>query len=101
MKLSFKNQEKPSGLAAIVNPYNNITIRGDGKSVGNIFYQNKTSAHPEHDSKWHIQFHVKSGSSWNNVTIKASFNNEQEAKEFITKHWPIILSKYQLHQLDY
>jgi hypothetical protein len=99
MRLSFKKGKKASRLARIGDPYPQTEILGDSKSVGWMKYSNNTSYH-QGDNKWSISLHIKEGTSFKNVKLKARFDTEPEARAFVTKNWDLILQKFQLHQIE-
>lgn len=99
MKLSFKNGARPTGLSSVGNPYRSITIKGDGKDVGSIRMNNSNAANPKGDNKYHIWLHVKTEDSFKNITLKAKFDTENDAKNFITEHWQSLIERYPIHQI--
>lgn len=93
-KFTFKKGVKETGLAAIGNPYAYTTIRLKGKDVGSIVPPSRWDNYQ--DNKWSIRLHVVDAEKqcgWKNITLKARFDTEPEAREFINLHADAIFAK--------
>lgn len=99
MKLSFKRQEKPTGLAAIGQPYAHVDIKADKKKCGCIFPPNRYG-----QDYWKVSLAVKKEPSeespapfaW--VSFKFQGKDENEAREFVKKYWDKFQEKYDIFQ---
>lgn len=96
MKFTFRKGEKPTGLGSIGNPYPFTDIKLDRKQVGNIVPPNWRTA----DNKWAITLRVtapdlpaEANRSWKNVTLKARFDSEPDARSFIIRNAEKIIAK--------
>lgn len=99
MKVSFKKEKPETGLAAVGSPYPNTQIKGDKLVVGFIYAPTWHSK----DDKWSLSFALKNEENacqfgW--VKLKARFDTEKEARDFVKKHWGLIEEKYDLFQFE-
>lgn len=97
MKISFKKELSPGGLAAISwNPSTKIKL--GGKEIGYI----QCKYQPTENWKIHLAIKKQQGNcqfSW--ISFKATFENEQDARAFIKENFHKIQKKYQIHQFDH
>ncbi len=94
---TFKREAKETGLARIGNPYQSVIIKHLKKEVGRIAAPNWTSK----DNKWLIRLMTKTegGCGWKWIQLKARFNDEEAAREFIIANAEQILA-FGLHHMD-
>jgi len=101
MRLTFKKDKRETGLRAVGNGNPDVNIKADGEIVGLIngpTWQTK-------DGKFSISLVVDkeivpndpAGFQW--VTLKARFDAETEARDFVKRNWETIQSKYALHRM--
>jgi hypothetical protein len=95
-KLSFKKQPGAKGLSSVGNPHQDVTILLDKKQIGVIY----GPTWRDKDSKWSIQLMVKHANSWKNILLKAKFDTEEHARQFMINNIGRILQKYEIHYLE-
>lgn len=104
MKLSFKNDTSPGGLASMGwKP--GATIKADGKPVGFISPPHPMGTHQAHYTVW---FCVKSEARFTNKCFKKQFEYQpgsgnaglNEAKTWIKANWQAIQNTFELHQRE-
>lgn len=93
-KLTFKRGPKPTGIAAVGDPYASVDIKLNGQEVGSIHPPNWQST--EH--LWRVWVRVADTASdrsnaWKNVCFKAKFASEQEARDWVIQHSAEIIAK--------
>lgn len=105
MKLSFKKQPKTTGRAGIGHPYSSTDILGDKKDVGIIVAPNWQTK----DNLWRVRFVVEKNEVYNDgnkncpwmwVGVKARFETEAEAREWVKANWDAIQEKFPLFGLE-
>jgi len=102
MKLTFKRGALGSSLQRVGHPYAQVEVRLGGRVIGNI---NPPSWQTK-DHKWGIQFRVSrtpttdAPCEWRWFVVKNRFDNEADARTFITNHTDEIL-KLNLYILPY
>lgn len=102
-KFTFKKEPQTTGLAGVGNPYPNTAIKHKKKEVGVIYaptWQTK-------DDKWSISLMVlkkedeeQGNCEWNWISLKARFDSEPEAREFLKEHVEGVLAKGLHHAED-
>lgn len=95
--ITFKNQPKQTGLAAIGNPYADIDIKCNKKVFGMIVAPNWRS---QNKNQWRITITVKeenNSEKWKWATFKQIFNNADDAKKWIKENYEKISEKTQIH----
>jgi hypothetical protein len=92
-RFTFKKQKPLTGLMGVGNPYPNTTIKHDKMVVGYIYaptWQTK-------DGKWSISLKISDPEDrWHWSRLKARFDSEPEARNFLNTHAEKILS-FNLH----
>lgn len=96
-KFTFKKEERPTGLVSIGTPYPDTNIKWQKKVVGYISAPNWHTK----DHKWSIRLMIKKDEhpGWVWKTLKARFEKEPEAREFLNKHVDTIVG-FGLYQED-
>lgn len=97
MKLSFKKHKRETGLRGVGNPNPDTSIKADGAFVGTIVAPSWRSK----DNRYCIRFMVKNPDETRNcpfswMTLKARFETEEAAKEFVKRVWKDIQGHYAL-----
>lgn len=94
-KFTFKKHPKETGLSAVGNPYPDVDIKHKKKIVGMIASPNWRTK----DNKWAIRLMLKDKENFQWVTLKARFDNEAEARQFLNERVDQILDK-DLYYMD-
>ncbi len=103
MGLTFKRGPKQTGLAAVGEPYASVEVKWDNKKIGSITGPTWTTK----DNKWSVGFTVKTDeleehpSGWKWIFMKARFDNEDEARQFVKDNIGTIMQRYKIYALDY
>lgn len=94
MKFTFKKHPRATGLARVGDPNPNTDIRNLGKNIGWIAGPNYRSG-----DHWRIWLSVKQDEhpGWTNVCLKAKFDTEPEAREWLQKNRTNLIMRYDLH----
>lgn len=100
MKFTFKKEPRETGLRAVGHPHRSVTIKLKKKKVGMIHAPYWASE----EYKWKIMLMVEDpegeNRKWHWITLKARFDKEQEARDFLNEHIEEIMEKYDLHSMD-
>lgn len=95
---TFRKEPRETGLAGVGNPYQNTAIKHAKKECGVISAPNWQTK----DNKWRVRFTVKDAEEhcgWKWVQLKAAFDSEPEAREYVKTHAERIL-RMDLHYLE-
>ncbi len=94
MKLSFKNDPKETGLAAVCYPHVSAVIKADGKEIGGISYDRRKCG-------YEIRLMIKDDAErngWKNIFLKRTFGRDiKEVKEWLKTVWPQLQERYKFH----
>jgi hypothetical protein len=99
MKLSFKKHKKETGLRAVGHPYTSVDIKLGGKRLGMI----SAPSWQTPDNKWSIMLMIKREAtpdwpaSWTWTTLKARFDEEEQARAFVSENIEKIKDKFDLY----
>src|ERR1035438_4804731 len=103
MKFTFKKEKRQTGLAGIGSPNASTIIKHDGKQVGSITAPTWLIK----DNKWSIRFMVLKDEMgegenciWKWINLKARFDEETDAREFIKKNTDKLLTLKLFHMED-
>ncbi len=103
MKLSFKKEKKLTGLSSVGYPYQNVDIKVNKKKVGYI-----SAPTWNNGDLWRIRFSVvkkdimEDGNPncvWKWITLKVTFKNEDDAREYVKKIITLVQDKYIFQEL--
>lgn len=94
-KLTFKRHPRETGLASVARPYPWVDIKMNGKVVGSIKPPSAFGS-----DTWRVMFMVvsetdKGGWAW--ATLKAHYESEQAARDYVTANSARIQDKLRLH----
>lgn len=104
MKISFRKQPQPTGLAAVGHPYPATEIKVDRKVVGHITPPNwQTEGHD-----WGVSIAVKreptpdSPCPWRWVRFKRRFPSEPDARQFVVDKlaWALEKHRFELYAFE-
>lgn len=99
VKFTFKKEPRETGLASVGHPNQDVQIKLKKKQVGYIVSPNWTTQ----DNKWGVRFMIKDANvkcGWRWVSLKARFDSEDEARDFIQTHAEAIFRKHELYHLE-
>lgn len=102
--LSFKRDARMTGLAGMGYPNPDVHIKANGKKVGYI-------AAPAWNTEpgYKVRLHIKKdenytdnnpNTDWKTVRLKGSHETEEDAREYVKKHWENIHKTFKLHSLN-
>ena len=96
-KFTFKRHKREPGLASVANPHPWVDIKLAGKAVGSIKPPSAFTT-----STWRVMFMVvaeaeKCGWAW--AMLKAHYESEQEARDYILSNSERIQNKLRLRAL--
>lgn len=101
IRISFRRHKKETGLRGIGYPWPQVSIKVNGKEVGNIFPKTWNTEY------WRVGFTVKKlepddnpNCDWKWIWLKQKGNSEEEAREIAIKAIPILLQKYTFHTIE-
>lgn len=98
-KFTFKKGKQETGLAGIGNPYPDTDIKLDKMSVGWIDAPTWNTK----DNLWRVYLLVKDDSTsggFRNVRLKATFNEEKEARVWLNENISAILARWELYKTE-
>jgi hypothetical protein len=96
-RLTFKREPCETGLAGVGNPYPDVTVKHNKQKIGIINAPNWQTK----DHKWWIQIAVEkkdfvktpeSPCPWKWITVKARFDSEEDARQYVTDNTERILA---------
>ena len=97
MKVTFKKWDKLTGLESVGYPHRSVDIKVNKKKIGIIYAPNWQTK----DGKWSIAFMVMKepedsnpNNNWKWIFMKARFDDEETAREFVIKIVDKIAEKY-------
>jgi hypothetical protein len=103
MKVTFRKWDRLTGLAGVGYPHQSVDIKINKKKIGTIYAPNWQTE----DNKWSVAFMVMKepedsnpNNKWKWIYMKARFENEETAREFVTKIVDKVAEKYTFHYLD-
>lgn len=98
MKLSFKKEKAPTGLARIGAGLPSIAIKADKLEVGYIDFPSYSSVRNEISIRFAV--YPDGYDTWKWITLKYKPKDEADARQFIKDNWELLTTKYKLHQFE-
>ena len=97
-KFTFKRQPKATGLARVADPTPAVDIKLKGKNVGWL----QPPRWRDEETQWKLFLRVKSDEhpGWRNAALKVRFENEADARAFVTQNNRMLQEKFDLVPLD-
>lgn len=97
MRVGFKKHPKERGLAAVGSGQPSVDIKFNKKIIGLI----KSPSWYAKDNFWRVRLTVKDDLGFRWVTLKAKFETENEAREWVKQNAELISTTYALYPIEY